>query len=103
MKTIVGALLMIAGVAVGVYCGLWWAFIGGIVDIVSEIRADDLNAMSLAIGIAKVFFAGFIGWASAGLGMVPGYLMLLSSSGGTCGTSCGPFRPRSAGSRFIGR
>lgn len=81
MKTIIGALLMIAGVAVGIYCGLWWAFIGGIVDVVREIRADDLNALSLAIGIAKVFFAGFIGWASAGLGMVPGYLLLKSGCG----------------------
>lgn len=78
MKTIAGVVLMLAGAAGGIYCGLWWAFIGGIVDVIREVRAEDLNALSLAIGIAKVFFAGLIGWAAAGIGIVPGYVILTS-------------------------
>jgi hypothetical protein len=73
MKAAVGIALMIAGVASGVYLGLWWAFIGGIVDVISEIRSPDLNALNVAIGVAKVFFAGAIGWFSALVGIVPGY------------------------------
>jgi len=79
MKKIAGLAMLIVGAAVGIYCGFWWAFIGGIVDVVREIRADDLNALSLAIGIAKVMFSALIGWASAGVGIVPGWMILKSS------------------------
>lgn len=41
--------------------GCWVCFIGGIVDVIEEIRADELEALKIAIGIAKVMFAGFIG------------------------------------------
>ena len=65
MKKAVGLCLIVLGVAYGLYFGLWWAFIGGIIDVINEIRAPELSAAGVAIGIAKVVFAGFIGWASA--------------------------------------
>lgn len=73
---ITGVVLMAAGVAVGVYFGFWWAFVGGIVDIVSEIRSDDMNAICLALGVAKVFLSTAIGWLSAMVGIVPGLVLV---------------------------
>lgn len=72
MKKAIGILLMVAGVAVGLYLGVWWAFIGGIVQAVHGVQGA--NAMDIAIGIAKFCFAGLIGWLSffgvAGFGAV---------------------------------
>jgi hypothetical protein len=71
-----GILLILAGAAFGLYAGLWWAFIGGIVDILNEVRAPELSSINVAIGVAKVVFSGLIGWASGMLLMVPGVALL---------------------------
>ncbi|WP_083570006.1 hypothetical protein [Nitrosospira sp. Nsp11] len=68
--------MCIAGVATGLYAGVWWAFIGGIMDVITEIRADELDAMNIAIGIAKVMFAGAIGSFSAMVLFVPGLALI---------------------------
>jgi uncharacterized membrane protein len=78
MKTVLGILLIVAGVIFGLWVGVWWAFIGGIIDIVNVIRATDLDAMNLAIGIAKVMFAGVAGTLSAYLGIIPGLALIAS-------------------------
>lgn len=72
MKQIVGLLMVAAAVVFGLWAGIWWAFIGGIVDIVEQIRAPDLSAIGIALGVAKVFFAGLIGWAAFALLAIPG-------------------------------
>ena len=74
MKTI-GVLLLITGLVVGVYVGLWWAFIGGIVDVVEAVRADELVAKDLATGVIKIIFAGPAGWIVGLCFAVPGYYL----------------------------
>jgi hypothetical protein len=75
MREIVGILMIVAGFAFGMYAGIWWAFIGGIVDVITEVRAVHLDAMNVAIGIAKILFAGAIGWVAAMVLIVPGLVM----------------------------
>lgn len=79
MKKALGVVMMIAGVAFGLYAGLWWAFIGGIVDVISAISAPDLVAMDVAIGVAKVMFAGVIGCVSGIIAVFPGYALFESA------------------------
>lgn len=76
MNTFYGVILIIFGVCLGLYAGIWWAFVGGIVDIINEIKADETEAVTVAIGIVKILFAGFIGYASAAIFAIPGYLMV---------------------------
>lgn len=76
MKTITGLLLIIVGVLLGLYVGVWVSFIGGIVDVIHQIRAPELSTMALAWGIAKIFCAGLFGWLSAFVFIVPGWVML---------------------------
>ena len=76
-KIIVGCLMCVGGLILGLYVGLWVCFIGGIVDVIGEIRADHLVAMNVAIGIAKVLLASFFGWVSAMVLALPGYVMLM--------------------------
>jgi hypothetical protein len=80
MIKIIGGLLMVAaGVVAGLYVGVWWAFIGGIVDIINEIKSVEVTALNVAIGIAKVLFAGFFGLVSAALLILPGALLINKS------------------------
>lgn len=73
---ILGAAMVFLGVAVGVYIGLWWAFIGGIVDVINAIRAPEVVAINVAIGVVKVMFAGAIGVVSGIIAILPGLALL---------------------------
>ena len=72
-KKTAGLLLMVAGAGFGVYAGLVWAFIGGIVDVIQAVRAVELDAMAVAFGVLKILFAGFIGAVSAFILVFPGF------------------------------
>lgn len=78
MKKLLGIALVIVGVIAGMYAGIWWAFIGGIVNCVEAVRADELVTRDLATGVAKVMFAGLIGWCSAVLFVLPGIFLVQS-------------------------
>ena len=68
--------MIVGGIVFGLWAGIWWAFIGGIVDVVGAIRATDFIAMDLAFGVAKIMFAGLIGTLSGVVFVIPGVAML---------------------------
>jgi hypothetical protein len=76
MKEVTGVLLIVAGIAFGLYAGLWWAFIGGIVQVVEAVKATPVEAMDLALGIVRIVFAGAIGMITAVVAIFPGWAML---------------------------
>jgi hypothetical protein len=75
-RNIIGLILVAVGVCAGVYFGVWWAFIGGIIAFVEAVQATPIEAMDVGLAVARVFFAGLIGWASAFICMLPGMAML---------------------------
>jgi hypothetical protein len=62
---ILGLVLCLFGVGLGLYTGVWVCFIGGIVDVIEQVRADELDTVIVACGVAKVVFCGLAGWLSA--------------------------------------
>ena len=76
MKQALGVLLIIAGIALGLYAGLWWAFIGGIIQVVDAVKATPVEGMDLALGIVRIVFAGAIGGITAFVAVLPGWAML---------------------------
>ncbi len=76
MQTIIGVLLLVGGVVLGLYVCIWVCFIGGIIDVIHCVQTEDFVAMTLAIGIAKIVFAGLAGWISAIIPMFIGHCML---------------------------
>lgn len=78
MKLILGLLLVIAGILLGLYVGLWLMLIGGIVGIVEQIKAPEIDAMKLALNIVKIPFAGFVGTVSAFVLIIPGMAFITS-------------------------
>lgn len=67
--------MVIAGIALGLYVGVWLMFVGGILDIVAEIKGE-LELMPIGIGIVKMIFASFVGWVSAAFLIVPGMVLV---------------------------
>lgn len=79
MKLIIGLGMILAGIILGLYIGIWICFIGGTVDIIEQIQASKLNAMAIAIGITKVFFAGLFGWLSGTVLVLIGCYILIKA------------------------
>lgn len=69
---IAGLGVCVASVLGGVYVGIWLCFIGGIVDIVNGFNHDPMQAMQMAIGVAKFFFSGIAGWVTFIFGIALG-------------------------------
>ena len=64
MRKLIGIVLMVAGVAAGIYVGFWILFVGGIVDVVDGAKATPTNGGMIAWGLAKsVLLAEIVGGA----------------------------------------
>ena len=65
MKPIIGVVMMVASVVLGLYVGVYLMFVGGIaglINIVADVaKGGDINGMAVALNIARVMFAGFVG------------------------------------------
>lgn len=70
---VLGFILAIMGVAVvlsGVYFAIVQMFIGGIIEIINEIKAENTGANVVAWAIAKIIFAQMAGGLIAWLGVL---------------------------------
>lgn len=60
---------------IGMYVGIWIMFVGGVVDILNQVKTTETNTTQVAIGIAKiVFFEVPIGlglWLAYGFARYP--------------------------------
>ena len=80
LLAIVGVIIVIASVVFGVYVGVWWAFIGGIVEIIDQVKAPVTDSYEVAVAIAKVMFAGVLGTAAGIVGCVIGISFIAGGS-----------------------
>ncbi len=77
MRQIVGVLMILGGIAFGLYVGLWVCFIGGIVQFINEIKSPEaVVAMNIAWSITRIVFAGLFGWLAGLLFILPGLAMV---------------------------
>lgn len=76
MQKVIGLTLVLAGVALGLYVGFWWALIGGIVGFVDAVRAPEIVSMEVAISAVKVIFATPIGVLCGAMLAYPGVALL---------------------------
>jgi len=72
MRKFFGVLLIIVGIAVGVYIDIWLCLIGGIEEIVSGATAQPVNGTQIAWGFVRAFvFTGigvFVAWILVAVG-----------------------------------
>lgn len=72
MRKLIGALIIIGGIALGVYVGFWIMFVGGIMSIATAFHFGTLTAIVLAWNIIKIICAGFVGWLIFYIGCIIG-------------------------------
>lgn len=76
MKTVLGVLLMVAGVVVGLYVGVYLMFIGGIIQFIDGVKADPVNSSDIAWGALRFIGAWITGWVSFLILFIPGLAMV---------------------------
>jgi len=60
-----GCVMMIAAVFLGLYIGIYVCFIGGIVDILNEIKGTaPVSGLAIIWALIKIFIASAAGWIS---------------------------------------
>ncbi|MDP3901940.1 MAG: hypothetical protein Q8Q37_03180 [bacterium] len=65
MKALLGLVFILGGIVLGLYVGVWVCLVGGIVDIINQVKApESVDAMVIACGIVKILFAAISGWLS---------------------------------------
>lgn len=75
MKRLVGGFLIALGIILGLYVGVWFCFVGGIiglVDVVNKlIDGNGLDGALIAWSIVKIMFAGLSGYLAAIIFILP--------------------------------
>ena len=59
IKTVLGIGLIVVGVALGIYVGVWLLFIQAILILSQGIDAQTLTFTIVAIHLLKIFFSGY--------------------------------------------
>lgn len=76
---ILGVLLIITGIVLGFYLGVWVMLIGGIITLVSQIPEfgnGNVDGITIGIGILKIMFASLVGWVGGIIPIVVGFGLL---------------------------
>lgn len=67
LKRCFGGLLILLGIVLGTYVGIYLLLFGGITQLLEAIKANPINSMGVAWGIIKILFSGFVGWLIFGI------------------------------------
>lgn len=76
-KKVAGVLLILAGIAFGLYVGVWLMFVGGIVQIIDTLKAG-IEGKEIALGIVRIVFAGGAGGVALYALALPGIALIWS-------------------------
>ena len=75
-KQLIGLLMILGGVLLGLYVGVWLCFIGGIVSVMEQFKADEISSVVVGWGVFRIFCAAFIGSICAFCLIIPGCLAI---------------------------
>lgn len=64
MRNFIGLTICLMSVLLGLYVGLWLCFVGGIVQFIEGIKANPVDALTIAIGTLRFVSSSFCGYLS---------------------------------------
>lgn len=76
VRHILGFAIIVAGVIFGTYIGVWVLFVGGVVEVIGQIRTPILEVPILAHGVASIVFSFPVGSILAGLFTFAGLMII---------------------------
>jgi len=75
MRKFFGVMMIVLGIVGGLWVGVWWGFVGGIVQFIHGV--NPVNAGDIAWGIARVFILSQLsGWVICVVGVGFGRALL---------------------------
>ena len=74
-RKILGVLLIIGGIVVGIWLGVFVMFIGGLTQLINAIK-NHFDTVPMVWGIVKILCAGFVGWISFFISAIVGWALL---------------------------
>ena len=78
MRQILGLAMIVMGILVGLYVGVWIFFLGGIIALVEMIQQDSLTVASAILNVLRILVAGFVGAVCAWALILPGCQIVAS-------------------------
>ena len=78
MAAFIGVLLIIAGVLLGLYVGLYLCFYSGILQIINGFQANPISGNEIAMGVVKMMCFALTGAISAFVLISPGVAIIKS-------------------------
>ena len=78
MLSIIGLILILLGITLGIYFGIFVLFIGGVLQFFASLCP--LNLLGIAWGIIKVFLSGLVGWGTFAICTLIGALLIDSDN-----------------------
>lgn len=76
VQAVMGGLMILLGIALGVFVGGYLCLYGGIIQIIHEIQADPINIGKTILGAVRVLVAPPAGCYAALILIIPGVLLL---------------------------
>ena len=74
MRVYIGLIMIIGGIVLGIYVGAWLCFIGGIVQIINEVKSPEAaRGLVILWGIFRILLTIPAGLFSAFVLIIPGY------------------------------
>jgi len=75
-RNLIGLIMIFAGIILGLYVSIWVCFIGGIVQVINIIKSPEaVEALAIALAIARIVLAGLGFWISALILVIPGFTL----------------------------
>lgn len=76
MKSLLGVFMIISGIVLVLFVGIWLMFVGGIIAIVYAIQMDTVNGGEVAHDIVRIVFSSLVGGISFYALIIPGFILL---------------------------
>lgn len=76
MKVLCGIVLVLLGLAVGLYVGLWLCLAGGIIQIVNALQVSPIDGTGIAVGVIRIICSSLAGGFAALVCLLPGMALL---------------------------
>ena len=82
-KKVLGNIICGLSVIGGLYLGIYWCFIGGIINVIDGFACDPVNSFLIGCGFFRTAVAGIVGWSTFIIGFFVGLCYIDKGTAGS--------------------
>lgn len=76
MSRLIGILLILAGLVLAGFIGIWVMLVGGIIQVLDAVQVDPIDSGTIAWGVVRILFASTAAAIAGYLLAIPGMALL---------------------------